>query len=62
MHPDSRWICFGFNLVLRRFYLRERIHYPVSVTRSSWKDKQMGFEEKYLRNNIYAYSFVFAHS
>ena len=40
--------CFGFNHVLSRFYLRERIHNPVSVTRSSWKDKLMG------------YSFVFA--
>ena len=37
--------CFGFNHVLSRFYLRERIRNPVShVTRSFWKDKQMGFE------------------
>ena len=45
MHPDSRWILFWIsNHVLSRFYLRERIHNPVSITRSSWKDKQMGFE------------------
>ena len=54
--------CFGFDHVLSRFYLRERIHIPVRVMQSSWKDKQMAFEWKYLRNNIYAYSFVFAHS
>ena len=27
--------------MLSGFYLRERIHNSVSVTRSSWKDKQM---------------------
>ena len=52
--------CFGFNHILSRFYWSERIHNPVSVTQSSWKEKQMGFEWKYLRNNVYAYSFVFA--
>ena len=52
--------CFGFNHVQDRFYLGERIHNPVSVTPSSWKDKQVGFEWKNLRNNIYVYSFAFA--
>ena len=36
--------CFGLNHVLGRFYLRERTPNPVSVTRSSWKDKEIGFE------------------
>ena len=36
--------CFELNHVLSRFYFRERIPNPVSVTRSSWKDKLMGFE------------------
>ena len=29
--------------VVGRFYLRERIHDPVSVTRIAFKDKIMGF-------------------
>ena len=44
MHLIWDGFYFGFNHVLSRFYLREQILNPVSVTKSSWKDKQMGFE------------------
>ena len=30
-----------------RFYLRERIHDPVSVTRIAFEDKAMGFQIKF---------------
>ena len=40
--------CFGFNHVLSRFYPRERIPNPVSVTWTPSKDKQMGFEYIYI--------------
>ena len=33
--------------VFGRFYLRERIHDPVSVTRIAFKDKIMGFRIKF---------------
>ena len=33
--------------VFGRFFLRERIHHPVSVTRIAFKDKIMGFRIKF---------------
>ena len=33
--------------VFGRFYLRERIHDPVSVTRIAFEDKVMGFRKKF---------------
>ena len=38
--------CFRCNHVLSRFYLRELIRHPVTVTRSSWKNKLMSFRIK----------------
>ena len=44
---DLRWILeLTFN-VFGRFYLRARIHDPVSVTRIAFEDKIMGFRLKF---------------
>ena len=50
-------------MCLADYDLRERIHNPVSVSEvlGMINDKRV-LNKKYLRNNIYAYSFVFAHS
>ena len=41
--------------VFGRFYLRERILDPVSVTRIAFKDKIMGFQKKNFSINNFSY-------
>ena len=48
--------------VFGRFYLLERIHDPVSVTRIAFEDKIMGFRINFCDKYFSDYCFVYVHS
>ena len=65
MCPDWRWRDFVLNFAVCSvdFYLRQRIHDLVSITRIPFKDYLMDFFKKiFSRSNFFVYCFVFVHN